>query len=338
MRIESFGVLPGGREAHLYTLETPAGLKAVITDIGASLVSLWAPDREGKLGDVVLGYRTAAEYVANPANFGLVVGRVANRIAASRFEIAGKAYYLQPNEGENHLHGTFGRRLWQARPEGETLCLTLFSPDGEEGYPGNLVCAVRYTLTDEQGLVIDYSALGDRDTPVNLTNHTYFNLAGSGSIEGHELQLLAERFTPIDGSLIPTGELRGVADTPFDFRHMKPIGRDIAREDEQLSLGGGYDHNFVLDAPGLAARLREPLSGRTMEVYTDLPGIQLYTGNMLDGAVRGKDGQPVQQRCGLCLETQYFPNSINQANFASCLLPAGAGYHTVTRYKLGIDG
>jgi aldose 1-epimerase len=341
-----FGEMPDGAAIHIYTLTNAHKLQARIADYGGTVASLEVPDRDGKMGDVVLGFDTLAEYLANPTQyFGALIGRYGNRIANGRFSLDGVEYKLPRNNGENSLHGGdngFNRRVWKSRalPDGG-LELTYLSKDGEEGYPGNLSVTVTYHLTGADELRIDYAATTDKDTVVNLTNHSYFNLkgAGSGDILGHNLLLNAERFTPVDKGLIPTGELLGVAGTPFDFRRLTAIGARIEQNDEQLKLGGGYDHNWVLNKSGnaltLAARVEEPTSGRTIEVHTSEPGIQFYTGNFLDGSVKGKGGKVYVRRGAFCLETQHFPDSPNHAAFPSTVLKPGQRYQSTTVYRFG---
>lgn len=339
-----FGKTADGREAHLYTLTNKSGMEVAITDFGGTVVSIKVPDRKGKIADVVLGYDTPEDYEKDKANFGVTVGRYANRIASGRFSLDGKEFTLAKNNGANHLHGGvrgFSKRLWTAEPvRGKTPSLKLqyVSKDGEEGYPGNLSAQVVFILTDANELKIEYTATTDKKTVVNLTNHTYFNLAESGTILNHQLTLPASRFTPVDAGLIPTGELRPVAGTPFDFRESTAIGARIDQDDEQLKLGKGYDHNWVLDAdakgtPVLAATLFDPSSGRVVETFTTEPGIQLYTGNFLDGTIHGKGGRIYEHRAALCLETQHFPDSPNHPDFPSTTLAPGATYHTTTIYK-----
>jgi aldose 1-epimerase len=313
---------------------------------GGILVSLNAPDRDGKMADVVLGFDTLPEYVANPTTyFGATIGRYGNRIAHGRFTMDGAAYQLPKNDGDNSLHGGdhgFFRRVFTPRvlPDGG-LELTYLSKDGEEGYPGNLSVTVTYHVTDANELRIDYAATTDKDTVVNLTNHSYFNLkgAGSGDVLGHLAMLNADRFTPVDKTLIPTGELRGVAGTPFDFRKLTAIGARIDQDDEQLKIAGGYDHNWVLNKSGnaqtLAARVEEPASGRTMEVYTSEPGLQFYTSNFLNGRVKGKGGNAYARRGAFCMETQHFPDSPNHPAFPSTELKPGQHYQSTTVYRFG---
>jgi aldose 1-epimerase len=343
---EPFGATSAGEEVELYTLVNANGLKARIMTYGGIVVSVETPDRDGKLADVTLGYDTLEDYIKDNPYFGSVVGRYGNRIGNARFTLDGVEYVLAANDGENHLHGGikgFDKVVWRAEPvereDAVGLKLTYVSKDGEEGYPGTLTCTVTYLLTNKDELRISYEAETDKPTPVNLTHHSYFNLVGQGSgdILGHELMINADRFTPVDASLIPTGELRSVEATPMDFRTAKPIGRDIGQDDEQLRLGKGYDHNWVLnDADGslaLAARVFEPTTGRVMEVYTTEPGLQFYSGNFLDGSNVGKGGKVYKHRYGFCLETQHFPDSPNKQNFPSVVLRPGERYTSTTVYK-----
>jgi aldose 1-epimerase len=343
---QAFGKMPDGTPVDLYTLTNANGLEAKITSYGGAVVSLLAPDQSGKLDDVVLGLETLEEYIEKSPYFGCITGRYANRIAQGKFTLNGVEYTLVQNDGENHLHGGlkgFDKVVWAAQEissdDGVGLKLTYLSKDGEEGYPGNLSVEVVYTLTNADELKIEYLATTDTETVVNLTNHTYFNLAdgGAGDILGHELMLDAGRFTPIDNTLIPTGELRSVEDTPLDFRQLTPIGARIEQDDEQLRFAGGYDHNWVLNSAdgslALAARVQEPTTGRVMEVYTTEPGIQFYSGNFLDGSITGKGGKVYRKRYGFCLETQHFPDSPNQPHFPSTLLKPGEKYQTTTIYK-----
>ncbi len=340
---EPFGKMTNGTPIDLYTLTNTSGLQAKITTYGGAVVSLLVPDRDGKLDDVVLGFETLEEYVEKSPFFGCITGRYANRIAKGKFTLNGAAYTLAQNDGPNHLHGGvkgFDKVVWSAQEKSDDgLELTYLSKDGEEGYPGNLSVEVTYTLTNDDELRIDYLATSDEDTVIKLTNHTYFNLAdgGAGDILGHELMINADRFTPVDGTQIPTGELRSVAATPMDFRRMTAIGARIGQDDEQLRLGLGYDHNWVLNrsdgALALAAKVQEPTSGRVMQVYTTEPGIQFYSGNFLDGSITGKGGKVYGKRHGLCLETQHFPDSPNQPNFPSTVLKPGETYQTTTIYR-----
>ncbi|MDQ3804534.1 MAG: galactose mutarotase [Acidobacteriota bacterium] len=351
-RIEKrpFGRLADGTAVDLYTLTNRHGVEARITNYGGAVVSLKAPDARGRMADVVLGYDDPAGYEGDKSYFGVLVGRFANRIALGRFTLGGREYRLAQNNGPNHLHGGvrgFNKVVWRARPlrrrGGAALELTYLSRDGEEGYPGNLSVRAVYFLTDRNELRIEYAATTDKETVVNLTHHSYFNLAGegSGSILGHELRINADRFTPVDETQIPTGELRAVAGTPFDFTRAAAIGGRIGREDEQLRRGKGYDHNYVLNKRGaelsLAAEVFEPTTGRAMEVWTTEPGVQLYTGNFLDG-VRGKGGKLYNFREGFCLEAQHFPDSPNRPAFPSTVLGPGGRYAQTTVYKFAVRG
>lgn len=344
-----FGNMPDGTAVDLYTLTNANGLEAKITSYGGAVVSLLAPDRDGRLGDVVMGFDTLDDYIAQGHYFGCIAGRYANRIAQGQFELNGVKYTLAQNDGENHLHGGnkgFDKVVWAGQAEsgdGEAvLTFSYVSQDGEEGYPGNVSVEVVYTLTDNDELRIDYRATTDQDTIVNLTNHTYFNLAdgGAGDILGHELMIAADRFSPINEGLIPTGELRSVESTPMDFRQLTTIGGSIEQDDEQLRHGGGYDHNWVLNRSdgslALAARVEEPETGRVLEVYTTEPGIQFYSGNFLDGSLAGKGGTVYHKRSGLCLETQHFPDSPNKPAFPSTVLRPGEEYRTTTVYRFGV--
>lgn len=335
-----------GQPVELFILTNARGMRAAITNYGGIVVELWVPDRHGRLADVVLGYSTVEEYVKNSPYFGAIIGRYGNRIGKARFTLAGKEYRLAANDHGNHLHGGtkgFDKVIWKAHPaitpDGPELALSYLSKDGEEGYPGNLQVTVTYRLTSDNALDIQYRATTDKPTPVNLTNHSYFNLRGQGQgdILGHELLLCADRFTPVDARLIPTGELRPVEGTPFDFRQPVAIGRRIDQPDEQLRFGRGYDHNFVLNKkPGelrLAARVTEPTTGRVMEVFTTEPGIQFYSGNFLDGSNVGKGGNVYRHRFGFCLETQHFPDSPNKPRFPSTILQPGQEYRSRTVYK-----
>ncbi len=346
-----FGKTPDGQPVDLYVLTNKSGAEVSITNFGGAVVSLKVPDRNGKLADVVLGYDTADGYVKDKSYFGALVGRYGNRIAHAQFSLDGKTYTLAKNNGENSLHGGlkgFNKALWKAKilskKDGQSLELSYLSKDGEEGFPGNLKVRVIYTWTDANALRIEDSATTDKKTVVNLTSHSYFNLAGQGSgdILGHQLMIQADKFTPVDPSLIATGELRDVAGTPFDFRKPTAIGARIDQDDEQLKLGGGYDHNFVVrrsaDAgESLAARVVEPTSGRVLEVWTTEPGVQFYTGNFLDGKTAGKGGVTYPRRNAFCLETQHFPDSPNQPKFPSVVLAPGARYHTITTYKFSVE-
>ena len=314
-----------------------------ITDFGGAIVSLWAPDRDGAFADVVLGYATLDAYLAGRSFFGGIIGRYGNRIARGRFTLDGVEHSLTLNDGENHLHGGhkgFDRVAWQAEPgPGASLKLTRTSPEGESGYPGNLRVAVTYTLDGADTLRIDYHAETDRATPVNLTNHAYFNLAGhdGGEILDHELTIPADYITPVDAGLIPTGKLRPVAGSPFDFRAPRRVGDGVNEDEEQIDVGRGYDHNFVLTRGGagleLAARVREPRFGRVLEILTTEPAIQFYSGNFLSGADVGKGGVVYTHRTGFCLETQHFPDSPNHPAFPNTILRPGEVYRSTTTYR-----
>lgn len=343
-----FGQLPDGRHAELYTLDNHRGLRAEITNYGGIVVSLQTPDRRGKSGDIVLGYDNLAGYVGDTKTyFGALIGRYANRIAHGRFSLDGHTYHLAANNGANSLHGGnvgFNRRLWTARDvstaAAPALELSYHSADGEEGYPGALSVRVVYTVTPDNTLRIEYAATTDKDTVLNLTNHSYFNLngEGAGDILPTVLTLHARRFTPVDATLIPDGKLAPVAGTPLDFTQPTPIGARIAQPDAQLKFAGGYDFNYVLDAgqprqPALAAEAYDPRSGRVMRVLTTQPGIQLYSGNFLDGSVIGKHGHHYGLHAGFALETQHFPDSPNQPRFPSTELKPGQRFHSVTEYR-----
>jgi aldose 1-epimerase len=341
---QPFGKTAGQEAVDLYTLTNANGVEARIMTYGGTVVSLKAPDRNGKLADVVLGYESLEGYLKNSPYFGAIIGRYGNRIAKGAFSLNGHQYTLPKNDGENTLHGgikSFDKVVWKAKEvkniNGVGLSLSYLSKDGEEGFPGNLSVTVLYTLTNRNELKIDYSATTDKTTVVNLTHHSYFNLAGEGSILSHELMIAADRFTPVDGGLIPTGELRMVKGGPMDFTRAAVIGARIDDNDEQLVLGKGYDHNWVLNNGtgrlALAARAYDPASGRVMEVYTTEPGMQFYTGNFLDGSITGKGGQVYKKRYGFCLETQHFPDSPNKPSFPSTVLKPGRKYRTTTVYK-----
>jgi aldose 1-epimerase len=347
----SFGKTRGGENVELYVLTNHRGMVAKIMTYGATVTELHTPDGDGKLDDIVLGFDTLQGYLgSNNPYFGAIVGRVGNRIAKGRFTLNGQTYQLATNNGPNHLHGGlkgFDKVIWNAQvlpgtssSSGErkepVVKFSYLSKDGEEDYPGNCHVEVTYTLTDANELRIDYSVATDRDTPVNATNHSYFNLAGPehGDILNHELMLAADRYTPVDATLIPTGEIAPVAGTPMDFRHSTRIGTHIQE------VGGrpiGYDHNYVVNSGGgrlgLVARVHEPTSGRTMEVFSTEPGVQFYSGNFLDGTITGKQGVVYRQYAGFALETQHFPDSINHPNFPSYVLKAGATYHSTTVYR-----
>ena len=346
MQKQSFGKTADGQQIDLYTLTNEHGMEASILNYGATLVSLKVPDRDGKLGDVVLGYDKLGDYEKGASYFGGTIGRYANRIAHGKFTLDGVPYTLPLNDGPNSLHGGiqgFNKRVWTAKnasaSAGKALELTYLSKDGEEGYPGNLTVKVVYTLlADRNELRIDFSATTDKDTVVNFANHSYFNLngEGNGDILGHELVLHAKQFTPVDATLIPTDELTDVKDTPFDFQTATAIGARIGQDNEQLKFGKGYDHNWVLDRakPGLspAAEVYDAQTGRVLEVSTTEPGIQFYTGNFLNGAL-GKAGKAYNYRSALCLETQHFPDSPNHSNFPSAELKPGQHFRSTTVYS-----
>jgi len=341
---DSVTLVSRGGLADIYLLRASAGMEALITNYGGTVMSLRVPDARGTLDDIVLGHERPEDYVNASPYFGCLVGRYGNRIAKAKFSLDGSEYLLAANNGENSLHGgikSFDKVVWTARPMqsdlGPALELRYLSRDGEEGFPGNLDVTARYTLTAERGLRLDFSATTDKKTIVNLTHHSYFNLAGKGDILGHELFLNAKRFTPVDASLIPIGELRPVAGTPFDFTRPTTIGARIDGDDQQLRLGGGYDHNWVIDKPlgelGLVARVSEPTSGRTMEVLSTEPGTQFYTGNFLDGTITGKGGWRYAKRAALCIEPQHYPDTPNQPSFPSAVLAPGGIYKNTIIYK-----
>jgi aldose 1-epimerase len=347
--VAPFGRLPDGRAVRLFTLVNANGIEVRAIDYGGIIVSLRVPDREGALGDIVLGYDSLGGYLAETPYFGAIIGRYGNRIAGGQFTLDGVRYVLATNNGPNHLHGGllgFDKVMWSAEPfehpDGVGVVFTYTSADGEEGYPGTLTARVTYTLTDRNELIFDYHATTDKATPVNLTQHTYFNLAGDGSgdILGHELTVHASHYTPVDATLIPTGVIAPVAGTPFDFMSAATIGARIGEDNEQLRFGGGYDHNFVLDReePGLlhAARVYDPTTGRVMDVFTTEPGLQFYSGNFLDGSITGKAGHVYRHRTGFCLETQHYPDSPNQPAFPSTVLRPGEEYQSRTVYAFGV--
>jgi aldose 1-epimerase len=343
---EAFHRTIDGSQVDLYTLENLNGLEANITNYGGLVVSLMVPDKNGKLGDVVLGYDNLNDYLGSTPYFGALIGRYGNRIAKGRFTINGVEYQLAQNDGVNSLHGGlrgFDKVVWQAEKvdshDGPALRLTYTSKEGEEDYPGTLHCTVTYTLTTKNELKIEYIAETDKPTFANLTQHSYFNLkdGGASDILGHELMIKASKFTPVDKDLIPTGELRPVAGTPFDFNQPTAIGVRLSSEDEQMLFAKGYDHNWVLDRQGkdleLVASVYEPVSGRFMEVQTTEPGMQFYCGNFLDGTNKGKGGTVYRHRTGLCLETQHFPDSPNHPNFPTTELKPGETYTQTTVYR-----
>lgn len=349
--IRQFGVLPDGTTVDVLELATPGGLSMRVLTWGAIIQSLLVPDRGGSRGDVVLGHDDLPGYLEASPYFGAVIGRCANRIAGGRFTLDGIEYQLATNDGVNHLHGGvrgFDRVVWAATPGGSETApaveLRYASPDGEEGYPGCLKACVTYTLSDSAGLVVDYRAMTDRPTVVSLTQHSYWNLGGPSrpTVLDHELTINAESFTPVDAVLIPEAANSPVAGTPFDFRMPTVVGLRIGSAHEQMVRAGGYDHNFVLNAHGgngmrPAATLRDAESGRSMTVSTTEPGLQFYSGNFLDGTIRGKGGQVYGHRAALCLETQHFPNSPNRPDFPSAVLRPGEEYRSQTMYRFGAD-
>jgi aldose 1-epimerase len=346
---ESFGKTGDGENVDLYTLTNNLGMQAKIMNYGGIVVSLKVPDRNGKMDDVVLGFNDLDSYLKGHPYFGAIVGRYGNRIAKGRFTLNGVEYKLAVNNGENHLHGGikgFDKVVWTAKEMrtkmGPALSLTYISKDGEEGYPGTLTATVVYTLTNNNELKLDYTVTTDKDTVSNLTHHSYFNLAGEGNgdILSHILTLNGSRFTPTDAGSIPTGELKAVAGTPFDFLKPTVIGKRINDQDQQLQYGSGYDHNFVVNGKfgslRSAATVYEPTSGRVLEVWTTEPGVQFYTGNFLDGTLTGKSGKVYQKRFGFCLETQHYPDSPNHPAFPTTTLKKGATYRSTTVYRFKV--
>jgi len=339
---ESFGKTSDGTPVDIYTLKD-GKIEARIMTYGAIVVSLRVPDKTGKVDDVVLGCNSVEEYEKQTAHFGGIVGRYANRIAHGTFQLDGQTYHIPKNDGDNALHGGtrgFDKVVWQGKQIPDGVEFSYISKDGDQGFPGTLATNVRYTLS-KNALRIEYSAITDKDTVVNLTNHSYFNLAGqgTGNILDDVLKIDASRMTPVDETLIPTGELKPVEGTPFDFRKPHVIGERINADDEQLKLGRGYDHNFVLDHSSgelaEAAEVYEPTTGRTLRVLTTEPGVQFYTGNFLDGSITGKEGRVYNRRFALCLETQHFPDSPNHPSFPTTELKPGQKFHSVTVYEFG---
>lgn len=343
-----FGTLPTGEDVLAYPLANRHGMRVTVLNYGGIVQSVWVPDRDGEFDDVVLGFDELVEYPARSQYFGCIAGRFANRIAGGRFSLDGTSHTLATNDGVNHLHGGvqgYDKCVWHGDARGSSsVVLTLTSPDGDQGYPGELTVTVTYTLTHDNALRIDYRATTTEATVVNLTNHSYFNLngAGSGTVLDHLLTMPADRFTPTDATNIPTGELRPVAGTPFDFRESKPIGMDIDLDDEQLRFGFGYDHNYVLKdrrdgilAEGVA-RVVCPTSGRVLEVSTTEPGLQVYSGNHLTG-MQGKGGRAYPPRGAFCLEAQTFPDAPNQPSFPSAVLRPSAVYEQTTVYRFSVE-
>jgi len=341
---QPFGTTKEGTAVDLYTLRNSKGVEAKISNYGGLVTSLKTPDRNGQFADVVLGYDTLAEYLKDTPYFGALIGRYGNRIAKGKFTLNGQQYTLVTNNGPNALHGGlkgFDKVVWDAKsyqgPMGPTLELHYLSKDGEEGYPGNLNVTAVYTLTDDNGLRLDYTATTDKATVLNLTQHSYFNLAGAGDILGHEVMMTSDRFTPVDSTLIPTGELRPVKGTPFDFSTSTPIGARINQRDEQLKFGNGYDHNWVFNKRigdlTLLARVHEPTTGRVLEVLSTEPGLQFYSGNFLDGSLTGKGGKVYKFRNGFCMEPQHFPDSPNHPSFPSVVLKPGQTYKNTIVFR-----
>lgn len=338
---KKFGTTKNGEEVTLYTLENKNGMKAEFIDYGANIVSLFVPDKNGKLDDVVLGFDDVEGYEVNGCFFGAFIGRHGNRIGGAEFELNGKTYKLEKNDGVNNLHGGtpgYHKVMYQAEANDNSVAFSRVSPDMEQGYPGNLDICVTYTLTDDNELKIVYTAKSDQDTLCNVTNHSYFNLKGhdGGEITDHEVWIRANGFTATSDDLIPNGTITDVTGTPMDFRTKKAIGEEIGADYEPMKIAGGYDHNYVLDKKAGAvekvAELSEAASGRTMEVYTDLPGMQLYTGNFIEKE-NGKGGAVYTKRNGVCFETQFFPNSIHIPSFESCVLKAGETFTSTTVYR-----
>jgi aldose 1-epimerase len=346
-----FGAMPDGVKIEEYTLTNSSGMAIRTIPYGAIITSIVVPDRDGQSADVVLGHSTLEKYLTASRYFGAVVGRFGNRIAKGRFTLDGREFSLAVNNGPNHLHGGvkgFDKVIWQAAtfsgPSSSGVTYRYISPDGDEGYPGRVDATVSYTITDRFELVVEYTATSDKPTPINLTQHTYFNLAGEGTrdVLDHVVAINADRYTPVDDTKIPTGELAPVAGTPFDFRKPVRIGGRIDERHPQLVIGAGYDHNYVLNRTGdngllHAARVYEPTSGRILDVATSEPGLQFNTANGLDGTIVGKSGKPYRARDGFCLETQHFPDSPNQASFPSTILRPGQVYRSRTVYRFGIQ-
>ena len=345
---QAFGKTTDGTEVSIFTLRNAKGTEARISNYGGLLVSLKVPDRNGNLGDVVLGYDNLADYIKETPYFGALIGRYGNRIARGKFTLDGHEYTLATNNYPNALHGGvkgFDKVVWHpqmtASSDGPSLKLTYLSKDGEEGYPGNLSVTVVYTLLDDNALRVDYTATTDKDTVLNLTQHSYFNLAGKGDILGHVVMMPADKFTPVDSTLIPTGELRSVEGTPFDFRTPTAIGARINQDDEQLKFGKGYDHNWVFNKSvgdfTKLARVYEPTTGRVLEVFSTEPGLQFYSGNFLDGTLKGKGGWVYQFRNGFCMEPQHFPDSPNKPQFPSVVLKPGQIYKNLIVFKFSVQ-
>jgi aldose 1-epimerase len=345
---EPFGQTKDGTPIDIYTLRNSKGAEARICNYGGIVVSLKVPDKHGQFGDVVLGYDNLNGYLEKSPYFGALIGRYGNRIGHAKFTLDGKEYHLATNDGPNTLHGGFrgfDKVVWMAKPlatqGGAGLQLHYLSKDGEEGFPGNLDVTATYVLTDDNALELEFIASTDKDTVVNLTHHSYFNLAGKGDILNHTVMINADKFTPVDSTLIPTGELRPVDGTPFDFRKPTTIGARINQDDQQLKFGKGYDHNWVINKSmghlELMARVSEPASGRVLEVLSTEPGLQFYSGNFLDGTITGKGGWVYQYRNGFCMEPQHYPDSPNKPNFPSVVLHPSQPYHNTIVYKFSVE-
>ncbi|MDO5416439.1 MAG: aldose epimerase family protein [Lachnospiraceae bacterium] len=346
IKAERFGETPDGQQIDRYTLTNENGVSASFSNLGGTWLSMMVPDKNGEMADVVLGYDTVEHYRLNPPHLGAIIGRNANRIGGAAFTLEGTRYELAANDGPNNLHSgpdLYRSRVWEVELDesslGSRVSFSLFSPDGDQGYPGNAEITVSYTLTPDNAVCIEYHMVSDADTIANFTNHSYFNLAGhgSGSIAEQQVWIDADTFTPADAYSIPTGEILPVKGTPMDFTVKKPIGRDIGQDYDQLVMGHGYDHNWVLNHKpgevGLCAKAFDDASGRMMEVYTDLPGMQFYTANFLTNELPGKDGAEYGPRCAYCFETQYYPDAVNKPQFPSPVLKAGEEYRTTTIYK-----
>ena len=341
LQIQDFGQVKGGQEARLYVMENDRGMSVAVTDFGANLVQVHVPDSKGNLVDVVLGYGDAKGYEEGDAAIGAVVGRNANRIGGAAFQIQGVTYQLAKNDNDNNLHSgpdVYQKRFWKVEEAKDgSVTFLMHSPDGDQGFPGTLDMRVTYELTEQNSLRITYDGVPDKDTVINMTNHSYFNLNGhaSGDVLGHKVLLDADQFTRANAHSIPTGELLDVTDTPMDFRNLRLLGEAIDADYEAVQLGAGYDHNWVLKNDGKFDKVAQAEGDKTkivMEVYTDLPGVQMYTANFLDQEV-GKEGAVYGRRAGVCFETQYFPNAVNQENFISSVCKAGQRYHTMTEFK-----
>lgn len=337
---ESFGSTSAGLETTLYTLENQNGMRISVADYGATLVNVLVPDQAGRLTDVVLGYDDVSGYEAGDKFFGAIVGRVANRIGGASFKLNGKTYKLAANDHGNNLHSGmdfYSKRMWTVLEYGKDhIVLSLDSPDGDQGYPGKVTIRVSYTLTDDNEIKIHYHAVPEEDTLINMTNHSYFNLSGqdTGTVLNQEVWINADAYTEADAESIPTGEIVSVEGTPMDFRQKKTLGKDVDADYQALRFGGGYDHNWVLNGSGSrkAAEMSSADTGITMEVYTDLPGMQMYCGNFLEGD-RGKGGASYEKRSAVCFETQYFPDAVHKDHFAGPVVKAGQVYDTETVYK-----